>query len=99
MGQVSWRADDELVERVRLAAKRTGRSMNDYITQVLRAATDPGTEADEVRRVRERLANAGLLAKPVTPVERPSPERVAAALRAFSEGPPLSSFLHDEDEW
>ena len=64
MAQVSWRADDELVERVRQVASRSGRSLNEYLTVVLSAATDPELAGSEVDGVRERLALAGLLEEP-----------------------------------
>ena len=40
MSQMTWRASQELLERVRRAAERRGRSMNDYVTAVLDAATE-----------------------------------------------------------
>ena len=61
MAQVSWRADDELVERVRQVASWSGRSLNEYLTVVLSAATDPELAGSEADAVRERLALAGLL--------------------------------------
>jgi predicted HicB family RNase H-like nuclease len=51
MVQVTWRESEELVERVQGAARRQGRSMNDYITAVLDVATDPnlaGSDADRL---------------------------------------------------
>ena len=50
MQQLTWRAADELVERVRLAARHEGRSMNDYISAVLDAATNPDSAASDARR-------------------------------------------------
>ena len=41
MSQVTWRAPDELVERVRQVAARQGRSLNDYLTRLAEAAVDP----------------------------------------------------------
>lgn len=59
---MTWRASDELVQRVQSAAQRSGRSMNQFLTVVLDAATDPEAETDQAVRVRERLARANLLA-------------------------------------
>ncbi len=62
MSQVTWRASEELVARVQRAAALSGRSMNQFLTIVLDAATDPEVQTDEAIRVRERLAHVGLLA-------------------------------------
>lgn len=66
MAQVTWRAPDELVTRVRRAADQRGTSVNEFVTRVLDAATDPELTDDEALRARERLAAAGPLA-PVRP--------------------------------
>jgi hypothetical protein len=97
--QVSWRAPDELVERVRRAAEREGRSMNEYLTRVLDAATNPDYAADARARTRERLARAGLLADTGPPRKsRPDPEAVAEAGREAAQGgPPWLSDLVSED--
>ncbi len=93
MAQLTIRADDELVERVRVAARVHGRSMNDYITRLLDAATNPDLAGDEAAVLRERLAQVGLLATPGTPRHRPSPARVAAARAAAGRGTPLSDVV------
>lgn len=54
--QITWRADDELVERVRAAAGTSGRSVDEFVTRVLDATTDPDLAGTEAQRVRERLA-------------------------------------------
>lgn len=93
MAQVTWRAPDEVVERVRDGARRSGRSLNDYVTRVLSAATDPELAGDEAERVRERLDRAGLL-EDLRPVPaRPSADRLAAARAAASVGTPLSELV------
>ena len=94
MVQMSWRADDELVERVRRAARRSDRSLNEYVTLVLAAATDPATAGSEVETIRERLALAGLIdAAPPRPVRRPSKTAVAAAGRRAAGGTPLDELV------
>lgn len=65
--QITIRADEALVERVRAMARRAGRSMNEQVVRILDAATNPDL-ADDGTRIRERLAAAGLLAD----VEPPS---------------------------
>jgi len=96
MAQLTVRASEELVDRVRLAAAASGQSMNEYVVVVLGAATDPNLAGSQVERVRERLAQAGLLAPFLDDaVGRPSPEAVrAAGLRAAS-GRSLADLVHE----
>ena len=61
---MTWRAPADLIERVRRAARRQRRSMNDYVTAVLDAATSPRLAGSEAERLRERLDQACLLAEP-----------------------------------
>ena len=56
MAQVTWRAPDELVARVRHAAEQRGSSINEFVTRVLDAATDPEPTDDESVRISGRLA-------------------------------------------
>lgn len=93
MTQVTWRAPDDVVERARQAAAREGRSLNDYLTQLARAATDPELAGSDVERLRERLAQAGLLAPPGSPRRRPDPAAVARARQAAGHGTPLSDLV------
>lgn len=90
MAQVSWRADDALVEQVRRAAKRSNRSLNEYITVMLSAVTDPDLAGTEAAVVRERLALAGLLEEAAgESQQRPSKRAVVAAGRRAATGTPL----------
>lgn len=93
MAQMSWRSSDELAERVRRAARASGRSMNDYVTAVLDAATDPDLAGDDATALRERLERAGLLAPAGHPRARPAAADVARARAAASVGTPLSSLV------
>lgn len=99
MTQVTWRAPDELVERVRRLAAEQGRSMNDLLTAVMAAATDPALAGNEAERVRERLAAAGLLVpaprQPV-PRRRPGREEFARARRAAGKGTSLAELVERE---
>ncbi len=93
MQQITWRADDELVERVRAAAGTSGRSINEFVTRVLDATTDPDLAGTEAQRVRERLARAGLLTVPHGSAERPDAAALAAAGRRAAAGRPVSEIL------
>lgn len=94
MGQVTWRADDALVDRVRRAAREHQSSINSYLTKVLDAATDPELAGSEAERLRARLDAAGLLARP-RPVDGPAPDpdHVERARRRAGEGTPLSELV------
>jgi hypothetical protein len=93
MAQVTWRAPEELVERVRLAARREGRSMNDYLTWVLDAATNPELAGDAAGRLRERLDRAGLLAMSGSARARPDAAALAQARAAAGTGTPMSGLI------
>lgn len=98
MGQISWRAPDELVTRVRRAADQRGSSINEFVTRVLDAATDPELTDDVSLRVRERLDAAGLLAPIGPPRPRPSEDDVAGARRKAGQGHPLADLVSDSRE-
>lgn len=67
--------------------------MNQYVTAVLDAATDPGLAGDEASALRERLERAGLLA-PGRPVRsRPSRRVFERARAAASQGTPVSTLV------
>lgn len=96
MSQVTWRAPDELVERVRQVAARQGRSLNDYLTRLAQAAVDPELAGDDMERLRERLARAGLSIAPGAKRRRPDRSAVAKASRKAGEGTPLSELIKEE---
>jgi hypothetical protein len=95
MEQMTWRAPGELIERVRRAARRQHRSMNDYVTAVLDAATNPRLAGGEAERLRERLEQAGLLAEPGERRSRPSREEAASARRRAGQGTALSELVSE----
>jgi len=69
--------------------------MNEYLTQVLDAATNPDFAGDEAQRVRERLERAGLLLAPRSPQVRPDAEEVARARAAAGAGTLLSQLVDE----
>lgn len=103
--QITIRARAELVARVKAASSQNGRSMNDYVTVVLDAATDPSLAGSLAESVRDRLRRADLLLDPTNPanpanaVEAPprlvDAERLAAARRRAGRGTPLSQLVAD----
>ena len=96
MPQLTIRADEELVARVKQTAAREGRSMNEWATLVLRAATDPEAAGTEIERIRERLRLAGVLAEhQPLPGSPPDPELVRAAGRRAAGGTPLSEYISE----
>lgn len=95
MAQVSWRASDELVDRVRAAAAAQQRSVNEFLTRLAEAATNPDLADDELVRTRERLARAGLLVAPAPPRRRPDAAAVARARARAADGAQLSDLVAD----
>lgn len=69
--------------------------MNDYVTAVLDAATNPDLAGDDVGRLRERLARAGLLATGRRSRTRPPAGQVARARAAASRGTSLSRLVDE----
>lgn len=98
MAQVTWRAPDELVARVRRAADQRGSSVNQFVTRVLDAATDPELTDDESIRVRERLAAADLLASAGPPRSRPADDDIARARHRAGQGRQLADLVRDGRE-
>lgn len=97
MGQVTWRVPDELLEQVRHQAQAQGRSLNDWVTTVMAAASDPAYAAGEAAQVRERLARAGLIEFPSgESPRRPDARRVKAARARAGAGRPLSELVAEQ---
>ncbi len=94
MQQVTWRADKELVTRVKLRAQELEVSMNEFLTRIAQAATDPSNSSNPVEEIRSRLKLAGLLSDFRAPdVEPPDEEAVAAARKRAGQGTPLSEIV------
>jgi|SRR5699024_826994 len=99
MAQLTIRANDDLVRRVRRAAEEQGLSMNAYVSHVLNVATDPEYAVSSFERVSERFRAAGLLAERSEQGDVPlRPERVASARKAAGRGTPLSEIVASERE-
>lgn len=94
---MTWRVSDELLEQVRRQAERHGRSLNDWVTTVMAAASDPAHAGDAAAQVRERLARAGLLEAPSGPApRRPDARQVKAARARAGAGRPLSELVAEQ---
>ncbi len=94
MSQITVRAPDELIQRVKACATEAGKSMNEYVTLLLDAATDADLAGSEAERIRERLARAGLLAAQQDgAIAPPDPHLVAAAAARAARGTPLSDLV------
>jgi HicB family len=91
------RVDDELAEMARDRASEQGISLNQYATNLFRAALDPASAGDLVESLRERLRRAGLdVARQSAPdgsTKRPAPEVVAAAMREAGRGKAISDIV------
>jgi len=94
MTQLTVRANDDLIARVRAAATSSGRSINEYVVTVLDAATNPDLAGEEAERVRARLERAGLLVHlPRRRGRRPGRDEVAAAGQRAARGTPVSEIV------
>ncbi|MBS1848604.1 MAG: transcriptional regulator [Actinobacteria bacterium] len=96
--QVSWRADEELIERARRRARELNKSLNAYLTFVVDTATNPDAAGTEAERLRARFAAAGLLATtPMPDGPLPSSDEVARARAALAAagGPSLSELVSE----
>lgn len=90
------RTSDELLDRVRRAAEYEGQSMNEYVTATLDARANPDSAVTEVERIRERLAQAGLLAEgPPSRKQHPDRRELARARAAAGTGTPLSDLVSE----
>ncbi len=98
MAQMTIRLDDELADQVKTYADGMGRSVNSWVTAVLRTAIDPEFADTAAERTRGRLARAGLLAPPARPLALAPPDtaKLTTARRAAGTGTPLAEIVSDE---
>lgn len=70
--------------------------MNEYVTAVLDAVTNPDLAGGEAERLRERIDQAGLLVPPSSEGrQRPAKRDVARARSAAGTGRPLSDLVDE----
>ncbi len=68
--------------------------MNEYLTHIAQAATDPSLASNEAEGVRARLRLAGYLSDfDACDVARPDEDAVAAARQRAGRGTPLSELV------
>ncbi len=96
MSQLTLRLSDELLDRLRAAARARRQSVNGLAAAVLGAAVDPEYAGDEAQSLRERLARADLLmAAPPGRRPRPPARALAKARAAAGRGRPLSRLVSE----
>lgn len=96
MHQLTLRIDPVLAEQLKREAAARSTSVNAFVQTVLSAALDPDLAGDELTRMRERLARAGVLAEP--PIQhggRPDEDELARARAAAGHGTPLSDLVSE----
>lgn len=94
MQQITWRAPDALAASLKTQASHLQMSMNEYLTRIVQAATDPALAESLVEEIRARLRLAGLLAEaPAPPAAMPDAETAAAARRRAGSGTSLSDIV------
>ena len=96
MAQMTWRMSDELLSQVKAAAAGSDRSLNEFVTLILSAATDPSTAGSEADMVRERLRRAGVTVvdyEPSHPVGTPA--EVAAAGERLASGVSVADLVSE----
>lgn len=95
MQQFSVRLPDDQGDAVRRLAAARGRSVNQTFSDLVAAATDPATAADEAGALRERLDRAGLAfdAAALPDAAPPSPDALARARAAAGRGTPLAEIV------
>jgi HicB family len=92
------RVDENLAELAKQQALIEGVSLNQYASDLLRAALDPASAGTLVDSLRERLQRAGLTvvarsSQPSRP--RPDASALVAAMEAAGKGTPLSDIVAD----
>jgi plasmid stability protein len=97
MSQITVRAPEELVERVKQSSARHGQSMNEWVVTVLDAATNPDFAEPRAEQIRERLRLGGLLLEvDRRAVERPTRKELRAIAARAAGGRPLSEYVVED---
>ncbi len=93
--QVTWRAEDWLVEDVKFWANRRGISMNEFLTVLAKLGTDASYRPEGWEDVIAVLDRAGMLANPVTNAPRPirDEKKFAEVRKRAGQGTPLSDIV------
>ena len=101
MGQVGWRMDDELLQRVRNSAEAAGMSVNRYITRALSLIISEDDQSTQAQRMRQRARAAGILSSD----DLPGPSLVVDDDEEFTRlrmlagrGKPVSEIVLEERE-
>ena len=82
---MTWRAPADLIDGSAVPPVEH-RSMNDYVTAVLDAATNPRLAGSQAERLRERLDQAGCWPSPVNVAGVPRARRPLAPVGAPAQG-------------
>lgn len=94
MAQVTWRASEQLVERVQRLAQADGVSMNEFLTRVMTLVSDVDETQSAATQLRARLRACGLLAEPSAAAPaRPAEDSLRTARAAAAQGTPLSEVV------
>ncbi len=92
--QLTVRAPDDVVDAVHRAARQAGRSSNEWVTFVLRAATDPELAGNDALRIQERLRAVGILDEPGPAATRGAgPAGGGGCRQRAGRGRPLADFV------
>lgn len=97
MQQFSVRLSDERADAVRRLATVRRRSINQTFEDLVAAATDPATAADDIAALRERLGRAGLSfdVSALPDVPAPDERELERARAAAGRGTPLSELVSE----
>lgn len=93
MTQITFQVSDEERARLEEAASADGKSLDAWITEVTLRAAEQSARA-EAERMRQRLAEAGLLWEaPRRRLPRPDRAAVERARKVAGKGKPLSDYV------
>jgi plasmid stability protein len=100
--QILLRMEASLADELKVVARRQGKSVNAYATEVLARAVEEATPKTGVEEMREKLRAAGVLAEIPLPPDfvPPTDEEFEAARRLLgaAPGPTLTELVIQERE-